>query len=172
VATAHALAALLVVGAVAAPILPRLDAVERLIARSEGSISISHRLQIWRFVADAVAERPVAGWGLNASRDLPGGIDEVSPGARRLPLHPHNGMLQWWLELGAVGAALGTGLVVLTILGAGRLGTAGPVRAGALAATAGAIVVALTGYGIWQAWWMAVLWLAAGFTAAIGASRR
>jgi exopolysaccharide production protein ExoQ len=170
------LAGLVVIGAIAAPVLPRLSLVDTLIERSNGSVSISHRLQIWRFAAEAVAEHPVAGWGLNASRDLPGGIDEIVPRERKLPLHPHNAMLQWWLELGAVGAALGTALVVLALLGAGRLGPAlfraDPVRAAALAATASASVVALVGYGIWQAWWMAALWLAAAATAALGGSRR
>jgi exopolysaccharide production protein ExoQ len=173
---AWALAALLAIGAAAAPVAPRLAVIDALIEQSRHSISIVHRLEIWRFVAKAIAERPVAGWGLNASRDLPGGIAEVSPGARKLPLHPHNAMLQWWLELGGVGVTLGTGLVILALLGASRLGAdgpaAGPVRAAALASTTAAIVVAGVGYGIWQAWWLAALWLAAGFMVAIGGPRR
>jgi O-antigen ligase len=172
---ALALAGLVVVGAIAAPVLPRLPVVNTLIERSNGAVSIAHRLRIWRFAAKSVAEHPVAGWGLNASRDLPGGIEEIVPGEPNLPLHPHNAMLQWWLELGAVGAALGTALVVLALLGAGRLGPvlfrADAMRATALATTASAIVVALVGYGIWQAWWMAALWLAAATVAALGTSR-
>jgi O-antigen ligase len=173
---AWALAALLTIAAAAAPVVPRLSVVDTLIEQSRGSISIVHRLEIWRFVAEAVAERPIAGWGLNASRDLPGGIAEVSPGARKLPLHPHNAVLQWWLELGGIGVALGTGLVILTLLGASRLGAGGPaagaVRAAALASTTAAVVVAGVGYGIWQAWWLAALWLAAGFMVAVGGPGR
>lgn len=170
------LAGLVVIGAATAPVLPRLGLVEAAIEHSKGSISVSHRLEIWRFVAGAIAERPVAGWGLNASRDLPGGIDEIVPGERKLPLHPHNAMLQWWLELGAVGAALGAALVVMALLGAGHarplLPRADPAPAVALATTICALVVALVGYGIWQAWWMAALWLAASAVAAVGAPRR
>ncbi|HEX2116899.1 MAG TPA: O-antigen ligase family protein [Alphaproteobacteria bacterium] len=180
---ARAFAAVMVLAAAAAPVLPRLPAVDTLVERTNemvgpgnGVISIVHRLQIWQFTAEAVAVRPVTGWGLNAARDLPGGIGEITPGARRLPLHPHNAILQWWLELGAVGAALGTALVVLAILGAGRLGkpAAGPdpTRPAALAAVASAIAVALVGYGIWQGWWMAALWLAAALMAAVGGSKR
>jgi hypothetical protein len=32
---------------------------------------------------------------------------------------------------------------------------------------AGGLVVAMLSYGIWQFWWMAALWLAAAFAAAI-----
>lgn len=175
-ATVWGLAALLAIGAAAAPVLPRLPVVDTLIEHGGKAVSITHRLRIWRFVAGAIAERPVTGWGLNASRDLPGGTVEAAPGARQLPLHPHNAMLQWWLELGAVGVVLGTGLIVLTLRGASRLGpdgpSAGPVRAAALAATITAVIVAIVGYGIWQAWWLAALWLSAGFMVAVGGGTR
>jgi O-antigen ligase len=178
---AWALAAMIAIGAAAAPILPRLPAVDALaertragVAEGNGLVSIAHRLEIWHFVAEAIAEHPVAGWGLNSSRDLPGGINEVAPGARKLPLHPHNAMLQWWLELGAVGAALATLLVVLALYGAVRLGdgTDRRVNAAAIATVCSGFVVALVGYGIWQAWWMAALWLAAAFMTTTGAVNR
>jgi O-antigen ligase len=179
---AWAFTVLVVIGAAVAPVLPRLPAVDALAERTRagvvqgnGLVSIAHRLEIWHFVAKSIAERPVAGWGLNSSRDLPGGINEVAPGARQLPLHPHNAMLQWWLELGAVGAGLATMLVLLAVRGAVLLGdgTSRLVSAAALAAVSSGLVVALVGYGIWQSWWMAALWLAAAFVAATGpASRR
>jgi O-antigen ligase len=178
---AWALALLIAAGAAAAPILPRLPAVDALAERTRagveagnGLVSIAHRLEIWHFVAESIAERPLTGWGLNSSRDLPGGIDEVAPGARRLPLHPHNAMLQWWLELGAVGATLATLLVLLAVRGAVSLGdgTDHRVHAAALATVCSGLVVALVGYGIWQAWWMAALWLGAAFMTATGATHR
>jgi len=36
-----------------------------------------HRLEIWSFVAEHIKERPVAGWGLDAARSLPGGLAQV-----------------------------------------------------------------------------------------------
>jgi hypothetical protein len=42
--------------------------------------------------------------------------------------------------------------------------------AGAVATVAAGICVALVGYGIWQAWWMAALWLAAALMAALCAA--
>ncbi|WP_249118121.1 O-antigen ligase family protein, partial [Neoroseomonas alkaliterrae] len=114
----------------AVPALP----VERL------PISALHRMLIWDFTAARIAERPVLGWGMEASRAIPGGrgnppaevLDRmrVTDPARRawfaephvqiLPLHPHNAALQVWLELGAVGAALAAALAWLLGVAAAR----------------------------------------------------
>src|SRR5262249_50005268 len=39
----------------------------------EFKVSLAHRLEIWNFVGRHIAERPVLGWGLDASRAIPGG---------------------------------------------------------------------------------------------------
>ncbi len=82
------------------------------------SPSAHHRVTIWRFTAQRIAERPLLGWGMDASRGFPGGDHEVVvrryvDGVRAaeltepmLPLHPHNAVLQLWLELGVVGAII------------------------------------------------------------------
>ncbi len=168
---AIALAAAIAVGAAAAPLLPRTPAVVALAERRDVSVSIYHRLEIWRFAAEAIAERPLLGWGLNAARDLPGGKKPSPSGHSRLPLHPHNAFLQWWLELGVVGAALGTALLLVATGGAMRLDSGTDAasrwaRASALALVASGTLVAAVGYGIWQAWWMAALWIAAVLMAA------
>lgn len=131
------------------------------------SHSAHHRLSIWKFSAERVMEKPVLGWGMDASRAIPGGEDQkqVFPpmaGAdayheQNLPLHPHNTALQWWLELGGVGAALGLGVLLAMIGAFQRLPR--PDRAVALGIFVQAVVVALISFGAWQAWWLAVLWL-------------
>jgi O-antigen ligase len=77
-----------------------------------------------------------------------------------LPLHPHNAFLQWRVELG-LPATLFCALVVAVMLW--RSGSSGsvPVRAASLACAAAGLIIALLGYGAWQAWWMSTLWLAA-----------
>jgi len=131
--------------------------------------SAVHRLVIWRFADERIGERPLLGWGLDASRAIPGGEQRVvmPDGAGHLlqlqlmPLHPHNGALQVWLELGAVGALVGA---LLTMVATSRLAVPSldpAVRAAGLAAfTAAAIELSLS-YGMWQSWWIAALWLAA-----------
>ncbi|MEJ0067893.1 MAG: hypothetical protein WDO24_03180 [Pseudomonadota bacterium] len=70
----------------------------------------------------------------------------------QMPLHPHNGALQVWLELGAVGALVGAliALVVLSRLTPDRLAPA--ERAVGLATFATAAVELSLSYGIWQSW--------------------
>ncbi len=84
------------------------------------STSAVHWIMIWRFVSDRIMERPLLGHGLRASRVIPGGRDRALLEAKaplyerdRLSMHPHNGPLQWWLELGLPGAVLGALAVFL-----------------------------------------------------------
>ncbi|WP_458096196.1 O-antigen ligase family protein [Roseomonas sp. WA12] len=138
-----------------------------------------HRMLIWDFALERAAERPLLGWGMEASRNLPGGRDKPSresmarlgvtpdgerawllaPGVERMSLHPHNGALQIWLELGWVGL----GLAALAVL-AMAWGT-GPVVAGVIASAA---VTFLASFGVWQGWWIATQALAAALAAGLG----
>jgi O-antigen ligase len=133
--------------------------------------SAIHRLLIWRFTSDRIADRPLLGWGMDASRDLPGGHADlhalapatgVAEGAEALPLHPHDALLQWRVELGWPGALLGVAVILWGLWRTGWQARLSPARrAGALAWAAAALVVALVAYGIWQAWWLSCLWLTA-----------
>ena len=141
--------------------------------RDAGSlpVSVTHRLLIWNFAAERIAERPILGWGMDASRAIPGGsaapdaatrsaFGLTSPAADRwfsdvqvMPLHPHNLALQTWLELGAAGAALMALLLAML-----ALSSRNPAGAGCFAA---GLVIAMLSYGTWQYWWVAGLLLAA-----------
>nr|WP_246514331.1 O-antigen ligase family protein [Neoroseomonas soli] len=145
--------------------------------------SALHRMLIWDFTAERIAERPLLGWGMEASRTVPGGRDNPSPEALArmrvtdpallrwfaephiniLPLHPHNGALQVWLELGAVGALIAAALAWLLGVAATRV-PCSPAAAGALASAA---VTAMLSFGAWQAWWVAAMMLAAAVCVAL-----
>jgi O-antigen ligase len=117
-------------------------------------ISAGHRLLIWSFAGDRIAERPLTGWGLDSSRAIPGGDEPIRPGETWMPLHPHNAALQVWLELGAPGA------VLFALLVATLWGTLARVEWPGLfaAAAGGSLTIAFVGcfatYGIWQEWWL------------------
>lgn len=135
--------------------------------------SAAHRVLIWDFVSGRIAERPVIGWGMEASRSIPGGQERfdaatlsrfgldapaerdwfAQPAARRLPLHTHNASLQIWLELGAVGAVLAAALAAALLLAAG----AGAVAPAALGAAVAGAVTGQLSFGVWQPWWIASL---------------
>lgn len=156
-----------------APVLPlTLLAPERILNLIAGLPStMVHRLYIWQFAAERIAEKPLHGWGYAASRVLPGGkamVTDIAPdlpadvyGAmERLPLHPHNGPLQVWLELGLPGA-LAAGLLIWSLFaGAARL--ADPwSRSCTVAAIVAALAPISFSYGLWQGWWLSFLCLAA-----------
>lgn len=138
--------------------------------------SAVHRLVIWDFAAARIAEKPLTGWGLEASRAMPGGraqpdaatLDRLNitvpahreflsqPHVEVMPLHPHNGALQLWLELGGIGALIGAALMLALGFAASR-SAAPAVGAGMLASAA---VTGMLSFGLWQAWWVASLLLA------------
>jgi O-antigen ligase len=139
--------------------------------------SATARILTWNFVDRNIRERPILGWGLDASRRMPGGKERVwvttcdappdapfpSIDGEILPLHPHDAVLQIWLELGGMG-------VLATLFGLvaslWRFYRAHPGRSAAMLTSmaAAGLSVALVSFGIWQEWWMSLLLL----NAAIG----
>lgn len=129
--------------------------------------SMMHRLAIWRFTSEHVAQRPLMGWGFDASREIPGGDKDIPAPIRlygelqdaelqAMPLHPHNLMLQIWLELGFVGVLGFVALYLSVIVTAWRTPL---LTAPALGMMAGALVVGAASFGAWQAWWVSAQWI-------------
>ncbi len=107
--------------------------------------SWAERLVYWAHAVDWWVLHPLRGWGLDASRAFGPGIQ----------LHPHNGALQLWLELGVLGAFAGAAAWALMLR---RLAKPAPdlVAAGALASAAVYLLFGAVSFGLWQEWWLAV----------------
>jgi len=136
--------------------------------------SAYHRTKIWSFAVDRIVERPLFGWGIDASRRIPGGdaIIEIDhyigyPNRRFrtraviMPLHPHNAALQVWLELGGVGALFLAALCGGLPLACMRAPWPRASIAAGLAMFSTAYVLAMLSFSLWQSRWHALLWLAA-----------
>ncbi len=142
-----------------------LPAPEVLIRdRPVAKVSALHRLVIWQFTGQRILERPLLGWGMETSRDLPGANNsyaiEATPGAPpmvALSLHPHNGALQIWVELGVFGALLGGGLLLLVTREG--IDLSGSQQAGFYGGLTAVLVIAMLSFGVWQSWWDEELWL-------------
>lgn len=131
-----------------------------------------HRLTIWGFTAKRIMEKPILGWGMDSARSLPGGedISVIWVGAQEvpeqlLPLHPHNAVLQWWLELGGIGAILITGWFGLILWRSCRPFPESSyiIRGMVPAIFTGATIISLVSFGFWQSWWQSFLWLLAAW---------
>jgi O-antigen ligase len=139
--------------------------------------SAAHRLEIWSFVAEHIRQRPIAGSGLDAARRLPGGTtpviihhcdeadrpDGIALSNQTLPLHPHNAILQVWLELGGIGVALGFGPLIFVVWRAFRnpAWRTPPTQAMIAGTMIAAASVSLISFGIWQEWFLSGLFIAA-----------
>jgi exopolysaccharide production protein ExoQ len=159
---ARAAAVVSIVAIIAAPLtFARLERVPGLgEAADVAKVSAGHRLLIWSFAGDRIAERPLSGWGLDSSRNIPGGKDPIRAGESWMPLHPHNTALQMWLELGVPGAVLFALLIAFLWY---CLASAAEWPRLFTAAAGGSLTIAFVAcfatYGIWQEWWLSVLWL-------------
>src|SRR5262249_19741940 len=74
------LAIVVVIVMAGAPLIPTVLSDVKGPWTTSQTPSVTHRMLIWRFVSDRIAERPVLGWGLNSSRAIPGGKDGPMPG--------------------------------------------------------------------------------------------
>ncbi|MET0273552.1 MAG: O-antigen ligase family protein [Phenylobacterium sp.] len=112
---------------------------------AELPVSWAMRMSYWSHAVDWIIDHPLRGWGLDASRAFGPGIQ----------LHPHNGALQVWLELGVLGAAAATAFWWFSLR---RLVRAAPelMAAGACASAAVYLLFGALNFGVWQEWWLAL----------------
>ncbi|MGE3623819.1 MAG: O-antigen ligase family protein [Bdellovibrionales bacterium] len=108
------------------------------------------RIEIWDYISYRILEKPVLGWGLGTSAILP---FEQPHGAQyhfRLAQapHPHNALLQLWVELGLAGVALGIGFLLLVLFRTRNLRPdVAPFALGALTAS---LCLSLIAYNLWS----------------------
>jgi len=112
--------------------------------------SWAQRVGYWTYAMERIAEHPFRGWGLDSSRAF-------SP---HIVLHPHNGALQIWLELGLLGAVAAALAWAFAFRRLAR-----DQRSLVASATAGSAAVYLffgvVSFGVWQEWWLALAALVA-----------
>ncbi len=107
------------------------------------------RIEIWDYLSYRIMERPFFGWGLGTSHTLdfhnPHGAAYVFttfPAA-----HPHNALVQLWVEMGLPGVALGIAFTLLTLRKAYRLDP--KLVPFALGAWAAGMCLAFVAYSLW-----------------------
>jgi len=124
--------------------------------KADVPLSWSQRLGYWGHATGWIADHPLRGWGLDASRMF-------SPG---IQLHPHDAALQIWLELGLIGAMAAAVFWAALFVRMSRPARDPAVAAGVASGVA-YLVFAAVSFGVWQEWWLALGGLTAAGVAAV-----
>jgi O-antigen ligase len=120
----------------------------------------AERLEIWSALTHKIEERPWLGYGYNAAHhisDLP--IEKIYYHDTRI-LHPHNMLMQFWVDFGVVGALLGAAAMVAfwRMIESHRERR---IRRLYFMTAAAVIATALVGWGLWQGWWVVLVFVLA-----------
>lgn len=169
----HSVAAICLAGVVLTmPLLPIFavdpTSLHDVLPRNPSAMSVVQRLYIWEIVGDRITQKPVHGWGLNASRSIAQDIFlsdlEMKITVQGIPLHPHNGALQVWLELGMVGAVLFAALLAQAVLWMKSATTYPRENAAEAGLLAIIVTIALVSFSILSSWWLALIWITAALS--------
>jgi O-antigen ligase len=155
------LAAVLVVGFVAAPTIATTIYDAGLSQAKWVFKSGRQRVEIWQYTTDLIDQAPILGIGLRATRavDHPDRKKVVKSLEKRSRVHhPHNVFLQVRLELGAIGALFALVFSLALLAATRRLDQA--AQAFSLGTMASAIGMLAAAFGIWQTWWLSAMVLA------------
>jgi|GEM_PF-1725711 len=134
------------------------------------------RLYIWNDVATTIFDHPWKGIGMDGTRhhekiqmvrnwsfiDQMGNQHEIQ--TKRFSIHPHNAILQLWLELGLLGFILGVLLVYQVLFQIYRTNLLSLEKAVSAGLFAGAFLTIWVNLGFWQNWWISGLWIIIGLT--------
>ena len=137
--------------------------------------SWQHRLQIWTYTAARIEDKPLLGWGPDSARAISRHLGQMEirlywPSGKvsrfqgdPIPLHPHCGTLQLWLEFGGLGMLFLVALIAtigwrISLL-EGRLSMA--LASGQLVTV---LAISNTAYGLWQFAWLGIILLAVLYT--------
>tara|TARA_Y100001970_G_C14201821_1_gene841549 strand:+ start:668 stop:1885 length:1218 start_codon:yes stop_codon:yes gene_type:complete len=132
-----------------------------------------HRIGIWEYSSKATLNYLPLGLGFDSSRHLGGRNDKIEQMRKNenyapdaLPLHPHNAVIQIWLELGAVGIFLFLVLFFYIIKIINRIKNLYKKAIG-MSLIGSIAPPLLLNFGIWQAWWLSSIMLCISLTLTI-----
>ncbi len=114
-----------------------------------------NRLEIWDYVSRYALRHPLYGFGVEATRATQDFDTRQIYQKTSTILHPHNFVLQAWIEFGLMGALLVAGMMTNLLVAIFRNDER--QRRVALPALIGCLLFMSVSYGIWQAWFLGLL---------------
>jgi len=127
-----------------------------------GGAHVGNRMEVWDFISRFALQQPLAGFGIDVTKNVQTFDSKEIYQSGTYILHPHNFFLQVWIEFGALGAVLLSASLIY-ILNTLRARLSIPAARIALPSLMALISVGLTGYGLWQAWWLGLIILVITF---------
>jgi O-antigen ligase len=115
------------------------------------------RAEMWQKSVMLIREKPLLGYGINAASTIDGNIDIAKNIV--IQVHPHNIILQLWLETGLVGMLLLAFAVYKFYQSLSSIHDRVNM-ATTLASFSAFLVFANISFGIWRDWWLCSIWLA------------
>lgn len=121
--------------------------------------SAAHRLFIWNFVSHKMMEKPILGYGFNSSRylseDKSVHYGEYEFGL--LPLHPHNNVLQVFLETGVIGFIFFISIIIRMVVNIFKNSKKELIyqNAAISACMISYLCIGMISFSVWQLWWVA-----------------
>ena len=126
-------------------------------------MKILHRRAIWSFSKEKILEKPILGHGIFSSRvigDQHKIINHENQNLSAIPLHPHNNILQLWLELGIVGIIFFFILIYEIINKIYKIKKVNEKYAAfGLASLFQLFLIGQFSYGSWQTWWISIIFI-------------
>ena len=126
-------------------------------------LKIIHRRAIWSFTKEKILEKPLFGYGIFSSRVIGDEYKIINKNNKMLPaipLHPHNSILQLWLELGIIGIVL---LYILLFKIINKIYQIKKINskyaAFSLASLLQIFLIGQFSYGFWQTWWNSIIFI-------------
>ena len=127
-----------------------------------GAGSVGARLDIWYAVTHKILQSPLWGFGLEASRVVADWAFEFKYVSGINIPHPHNGILQVWLEFGVIGAGLAAAAWVALVRGVRHFSP--QTRPALYAGLIAFLFILSVSHGLWQSWWVNAVFGAAALT--------
>jgi O-antigen ligase len=148
--------------AAATPLGLHLLAEQRVALAPYLKVSGLHRLEIWDHVTTHLFARPLLGWGIASSTELPMPPEELRHYVilNGTNIYAHDQWLELWVETGAFGAILGLGFSLLVLHRIRRISAV--IRPFAYAAFGAGVLISCVNFEVMtDSWWAAVA--ASGF---------
>lgn len=109
------------------------------------------RLEIWNFISQRALQQPWIGFGVEATRAIDDFQSDMMYFKNTSVLHPHNFVMQIWIELGVLGVAIMAAIQAVILRHIWTQYTVSDRRI-IMPLYCVVLIVSATGYGFWQSW--------------------